>query len=293
MIFRCKWILQFKRLLNAVLTFSFLALATTNAYAEKGLFWKVESPSGKTSYLFGTMHTDDNRVTNFSPAVDKALQSVDAFMMETLAPNNPNVFKMPDGDLKNMLSEAELDKVYELAEFHVMHRDVATHMKPWLLAVVFDSPKPLTPFAQDNLLMTKSEDFGKEVIGIEDTKEHFGVMDSFSRDEQLTMLRAVLKRSPEQKERDFESLMVAYLAEDSNKVAALDEKITGGMLPPALWAKMRSKLLDERNVVMAQRVTEEANNRSVFIAVGASHLASKGGLIARLKEAGFKLSPIK
>lgn len=293
MIFRCKWILQFKRLLNAVLTFSFLALATTNAYAEKGLFWKVESPSGKTSYLFGTMHTDDNRVTNFSPAVDKALQSVDAFMMETLAPNNPNVFKMPDGDLKNMLSEAELDKVYELAEFHVMHRDVATHMKPWLLAVVFDSPKPLTPFAQDNLLMTKSEDFGKEVIGIEDTKEHFGVMDSFSRDEQLTMLRAVLKRSPEQKERDFESLMVAYLAEDSNKVAALDEKITGGMLPPALWAKMRSKLLDERNVVMAQRVTEEANNRSVFIAVGASHLASKGGLIARLKEAGFKISPIK
>ncbi len=293
MIFRCKWILQFKRLLSAVLTFSFLALATTNAYAEKGLFWKVESPSGKTSYLFGTMHTDDNRVTNFSPAVDKALQSVDAFMMETLAPNNPNVFKMPDGDLKNMLSEAELDKVYELAEFHVMHRDVATHMKPWLLAVVFDSPKPLTPFAQDNLLMTKSEDFGKEVIGIEDTKEHFGVMDSFSRDEQLTMLRAVLKRSPEQKERDFESLMVAYLAEDSNKVAALDEKITGGMLPPALWAKMRSKLLDERNVVMAQRVTEEANNRSVFIAVGASHLAGKGGLIARLKEAGFKLSPIK
>ncbi len=293
MIFRCKWILQFKRLLNAVLTFSFLALATTNAYAEKGLFWKVESPSGKTSYLFGTMHTDDNRVTNFSPAVDKALQSVDAFMMETLAPNNPNVFKMPDGDLKNMLSEAELDKVYELAEFHVMHRDVATHMKPWLLAVVFDSPKPLTPFAQDNLLMTKSEDFGKEVIGIEDTKEHFGVMDSFSRDEQLTMLRAVLKRSPEQKERDFESLMVAYLAEDSNKVAALDEKITGGMLPPALWAKMRSKLLDERNVVMAQRVTEEANNRSVFIAVGASHLASKGGLMARLKEAGFKISPIK
>lgn len=292
MIFRCKWTLQFKRIVGAILAFSFLVLATTNAYAEKGLFWKVESPAGKISYLFGTMHTDDNRVTNFSPAVDKALKSVDAFMMETLGANDPNVFKMPGGDLKNMLSEAELEKVYALADFHVMHRDTATRMKPWLLAVVFDSPKPLTPFAQDNLLMTKSEDLGKEVIGIEDSKEHFSVMDSFSRDEQLTMLRAVLKRSPKQKERDFESLMAAYLAGDSSKVVALDEKITGGMLPPALWAKMRTKLLDERNELMAQRVKDEAENKSVFVAVGASHLAGKGGLIASLKQAGYRLTPI-
>jgi uncharacterized protein YbaP (TraB family) len=86
--------------------------------------------------------------------------------------------------------------------------------------------------------------------------------------------------------------MSVYLAGDSNKVAALDEKITGGMLPPALWAKMRARLLDERNIVMAQRIVEEANSKSVFVAVGASHLAGKGGLIARLKEAGYKLSPI-
>jgi uncharacterized protein len=285
-------ILQCKRLVGAVLMFGFLALGTANVYAEQGLFWKVESPTGKTHYLFGTMHTDDNRATDFSPAVDNALKSVDVFMMETLAPNDPSVFMMPDGDLKNMLSETELEKVYALAEFHVLQRDAATHMKPWLLAVVFDSPKPLTPFAQDNLLMTKSEDFGKEVIGIEDMQEHFGIMDSFSRDEQLTILRAVLMRSSEQKERDFELLMGAYLAGDINKVADLDEKITGDMLPPALWRKIRSKLLDERNIVMAQRIVEEAKNKSVFVAVGASHLAGKGGLIARLIEAGYKLSPI-
>lgn len=273
-------------------TFCFLALLSTSALAEQGLFWKADAPSGKSIYLFGTMHTDDNRVTNFSPTVDNALKAADAFMMETLAPNDPGVFMMPQGSLKDMLTEKELDKVYDLAEFHVMHRDAALHMKPWLLAVVFDSPKPLTPFAQDNLLMTKSEDLGKEVIGIEDTQEHFGVMDTFSLDEQLTMLRAVLKRSPATKEKDFERLMSAYLAGDSDKVAALDEKITGGMLPPALWTKMRTKLIDERNGVMAQRMMDEAKSKNVFVAVGASHLAGKGGLIARLKDAGYKLSPI-
>ncbi len=285
--------LNLQMLFKNLVAFTFLATLSGNVFAEQGLFWKVESPAGKTSYLFGTIHTDDNRVTDFSPAVNNALQSVDVFMMETLAPNDPSVFMMPDGDLKTILTEKELDKVYQLAEFHTMHRDAATHMKPWLLAVVFDSPKPLTPFAQDNLLMSKSEDLGKEVIGIEDTQEHFGVMDNFSRDEQLIMLRAVLKRSQAQKERDFEKLLAAYLAGDSDKVAMLDDKITGGMLPPALWAKMRTKLLDERNVVMAQRIVDEATNKSVFVAVGASHLAGKGGLIARLKEAGYQPTAIK
>lgn len=285
--------LNLQTLFKNLVAFTFLATLSGNVFAEQGLFWKVESPAGKTSYLFGTIHTDDNRVTDFSPPVNNALQSVDVFMMETLAPNDPSVFMMPDGDLKTILTEKELDKVYQLAEFHTMHRDAATHMKPWLLAVVFDSPKPLTPFAQDNLLMSKSEDLGKEVIGIEDTQEHFGVMDNFSRDEQLIMLRAVLKRSQAQKERDFEKLLAAYLAGDSDKVAMLDDKITGGMLPPALWAKMRTKLLDERNVVMAQRIVDEATNKNVFVAVGASHLAGKGGLIARLKEAGYQLTAIK
>lgn len=285
-------VFNFHNLFKSLFIFGFLALLSTNVYAENGLFWKVESPSGKISYLFGTMHTDDNRVTNFSPVVDDAIKSIDAFMMETLAPNDPSVFMRPEGSLQDILTEEELNTVYELAEFHVIHREAAMHMKPWLLAVVFDSPKPLTPFAQDNLLMTKSEELGKEVIGIEDTHEHFGVMDGFSLEEQTTMLKAVLKRTPNQKERDFELLVNAYLAGDGDKVAALDEKITGGMLPPALWAKMRNKLLDDRNVVMAQRIAEEAQNKAVFAAVGASHLAGAGGLIARLKQAGFKLSPI-
>lgn len=282
-----------QKLFTGLIAFSFLALFSSNVLAEQGLFWKAESPTGKTSYLFGTMHTDDNRVTNFSPAVNKALASVDVFMMETLAPSDTSVLMTPDGDLKNILSKKELAKVYALAEFHVMQREAVTHMKPWILAVVFGSPRPLTPFAQDNLLMTKSEDLGKKVIGIESAQEHFGVMDSFSRDEQVVMLRAVLKRTQSAKEHDYEKLMAAYLAGDSDKIAALDDKITGGMLPLALWMKMRTKLLDERNVIMAQRIIDEAANKNVFAAVGASHLAGKGGLIARLKDAGYKLTAVK
>ena len=277
-----------------IMAASLLLSASVMAQAtEKGLFWKLESPTGIISYLFGTMHTDDNRITNFSPSVIDAIKSVDTFIMETKQDNNdPTVLLMQDASLREMLTEQEIEQVRELADFHVMHLDAAMRMKPWLLAVVFDLPKPQTPFAQDNLLMSTSEDLSKNIDGLESSKAHFGIMDDFSREEQLVMLRAVLKRTQEQKEADFERLMTAYLEGDSDKISALDEKITGGMLPKPIWAKMKTKLLDERNVLMAERSIKAANEKPVFVAVGASHLAGKTGLIESFKKAGFKLSKV-
>lgn len=269
------------------------ALVSLNSYAAPGLFWKAEAPDKSTVYLFGTIHTDDNRVTEFSPAVINALKSTDVFMMETKEAQDTKSLNMANASLKELLTEDELDQVYALADFHVMHRHAVLRMKPWLLAAIFDSPRPLTPFAQDNLLMTKAEDLGKEVRGLETAAEHFGAMDSLQLDEQLLMLRAVLKRSDDEKLKDYERLIKAYLVGDSAKLAALDDKITGGMLPPELWQRMRVKLLDERNVLMAERIVEAAKSHSLFVAVGASHLAGETGLIANLKRSGFTLSPVK
>jgi uncharacterized protein YbaP (TraB family) len=282
-----------KRLVLFSLFAVFSSLFSISAMAASGMFWKAESASANTIYLFGTIHTDDNRVTDFSPAVISAIKSSDAFMMETLAPNDTSVLMMPVGNLKDMLTEAELEKVYALTEFHVMHRDAAMRMKPWLLAAIFDVPRPITPFAQDNLLMSQAEDFGKEIIGIESTAEHFGVMDSISLDEQISMLREVLRRTPEAKERDYERLVQAYIKGDSEKLARLNAEITGKSMPADLWARMKIKLLDERNALMAERVLAAAKTKKLFVGVGASHLAGEGGLIERLKKAGFKLSPVK
>lgn len=284
---------RFKHLIIQFITISILLSASMLATAtEKGLFWKMESPTGKTSYLFGTMHSDDNRIADLSPSMVDAIKSVDIFLMEAESSNDPTALMTPDV-LSEKLTEKEFDQVRDLAEYHVMHLNAAMHMKPWLLAVIFDLPKPQTPFAQDNLLMRKAQDSEKDVVGIETAKEHFGIMDDFTMEEQMVMLRAVLKRTPEQKEADFETLLAAYLEGDSEKISALDEKITGGMLPQALWAKMKVKLLDNRNVVMAKRTVEIANTTPVFIAVGASHLAGDTGLIAAFKKAGYKLSPVK
>lgn len=280
-------------LFSTILSIALVSFTSLSHAAEKGMFWKMQSPTGVTSYLFGTMHTDDNRVSDLSPAVIGAIKSVDTFVMEAESGSDPQALMMKKGSLAEMITEAEFEQVRELADFHVMHLGAAMQMKPWLLAVIFDLPKPQTPYAQDNLLMRKAEDLGKEVIGIETSKEHFSVMDNFSMDEQMVMLRAVLKRPAAEKEANFEKLIAAYIAGDSANVAALDDQMTGSILPKDLWAKMRRKLVDERNVVMARRTVEKAKETPVFIAVGASHLAGEAGLLSAFKNAGYKLTPMK
>ena len=64
------------------------------------------------------------------------------------------------------------------------------------------------------------------------------------------------------------------------------------MLPADLWAKIKDKLLDKRSVVMAERAIPVANEKPIFMAVGASHLAGDIGLIAAFKKAGYKLSAL-
>ena len=276
--------------MNGLLLMSTSMLVTAT---EKGLFWQMTSPTGQVSYLFGTIHTDDNRVTDFSAPVLDALKKVDLFVMETQPNSNPANFMLKTGSLKDMLTEAELDKVRALADFHVMHMEQALRMKPWLLAVVFSQAKPQTPYAQDNLLMRGAEDFGKPVEGLETSQEHFGVIDDFSIEDQLIMLRAALKMTEAQKEKDFERLIAVYLTEDSDALLTLDADLTGAGLPKVLWERLRTKLLDERNALMAKRSIALAKQQSVFVAVGAAHLAGDNGLIDAFKKAGYKLSPLQ
>jgi len=277
--------------------FSFAVMLLVSAQialaADNGLLWKLEAPSGKVSYLLGTMHTDDQRVTEFSPKILEAFNQSEAFMMETLPPRDPSIFMMKQGTVSEMMTEKEFDQVRELADFHSMHIEAAMHMKPWLLAVIFDLPKPKALYSMDELLMAKAEEQDKKIIGLEKMRDHFSVLDSVSMEDQMIMLRAVLKRSQKDKERDYEKLLKTYQSGDLKKIIDLDDKITGGMLPKAVWQNMRVKLIDERNAGMAEGLVSVAKDQAVFAAVGASHLAGDGGILGRLRNAGFAVTSVK
>jgi uncharacterized protein YbaP (TraB family) len=279
-----------KSLMRGFFSAALLCFLTISQAAETGLLWRIEAPNGKVSHVFGTIHVDDARVTDFSPALLKALEQSDVFMMETLPPTDPTMYYLPNHNLRETLTEQEWDKAKQLAELHAMHDDVIMRMKPWLLAMLFDLPTGLGPYTQDIRLYAKAQELGKEVDGLEDTHAHFTLLDSLSREEQLTILRSVLERSQEEKKRDFEELLNAYLKGDAAVIAKVDEKATASTLLPELWQKMRTKLLEERNAAMAEHIADKAEHSKLFVAVGAAHLAGEDGIISRLRKTGYKVS---
>ena len=260
---------------------------------EHGIFWKLKAPNGSTHYLFGTMHTDDNRIITFLPIVKQSLNASDLLVVEIASDDHAKNLLMSNHSLTSDLNEAELNQIKKLSEFHVMYFENVVRMKPWLLAIIFDSPKPSNEFNQDFLLMSMASDLDKDVTGIESSQEHFAIMDSLSFDDQLVMLRSVLKKTEKERLSDYKLLMKEYLLADLDRIRKTDEELTGKLLPPDLWAKMKIQLMDERNKKMVTKIKELSKDKQLFIAVGASHLAGQDGLLNQLRQSGFKMSPMK
>jgi uncharacterized protein YbaP (TraB family) len=144
---------------------------------EHGIFWKLKAPNGSTHYLFGTMHTDDNRIITFLPIVKQSLNASDLLVVEIASDDHAKNLFMSKHSLTSDLNEAELNQIKKLSEFHVMYFENVVRMKPWLLAIIFDSPKPSNEFNQDFLLMSMASDLDKDVTGIESSQEHFAIME--------------------------------------------------------------------------------------------------------------------
>jgi len=260
---------------------------------ERGIFWRLKAPNGSAHYLFGTMHTDDNRIITFLPIVKQSLNASDLLVVEIASDDHAKNLFMSKHSLTSDLNEAELNQIKKLSEFHVMYFENVVRMKPWLLAIIFDSPKPSNEFNQDFLLMSMASDLDKDVTGIESSQEHFAIMDSLSFDDQLVMLRSVLKKTEKERLSDYKLLMKEYLLADLDRIRKTDEELTGKLLPPDLWAKMKIQLMDERNKKMVTKIKELSKDKQLFIAVGASHLAGQDGLLNQLRQSGFKMSPMK
>jgi uncharacterized protein YbaP (TraB family) len=260
---------------------------------ENSIFWKLTSPNGSEHYLYGTIHSDDNRVSDINIGVIDALKSSQIFLMETMEISNPKLLLMNDIAYSLYFNESYMDKIKLLADFHTMSFERVLKMKPWLLAVIFDSPRPITPFNLDNLLKTNARDLGLRIKGLETSEEHFQVLDNFSIQEQVTFLKKVLAKSLEQKEKDYEQLMTAYLSQNLNNIIKINENLTSKLVSKSMWIKIKRKLLINRNNVFFNRSHKLANNNRLFIAVGASHLGGDNGLLEQFKDAGYQLKSLR
>lgn len=261
----------------------------------KGILWQVDSTTGKTSYLFGTIHVDDPRITKLHPKVKKAIARSRSMTLELVPDPQTLQASMTRMFFTNgqTLQKAVGDKLYKKATAamagHGMPPQMVDIMKPWAVMMTLSVPKKNSGEFLDLKLYNIATRRGMKTHALETYEEQLSVFDSMSLADQKKMLShtlADLHELPAQ----FEKLRRAWLARDLAQL----EKVSSEQLPgddPA-GERLMNNLLDKRNQKMLQRMQARLNEGKAFIAVGALHLAGKQGLLTLLEQRGYKVKAI-
>lgn len=259
-----------------------------------GLLWKVERPGTPPNYVFGTIHSEDERVTTLPAPVQAAFDRARSFTMEmVLEPEVSTTLAsamfLGDGQtLQGILGDELFEKAAHALEGHGMPRQIVMGLKPWVVMVMLSMPKPETGEFLDKVLYTAALKQGKSVYGLESVEEQVAVFEELSLNDQITLLKAAIGESASTM---IEELIQAYLARDLAAMVALNEQ-SNTQLAPQLSEKITHRLLDSRNARMVQRMEPRLREGNAFIAIGALHLPGEKGVLRLLEGRGYRVTVV-
>ena len=265
------------------------------------LLWKITGNGlKKPSYLYGTMHTSDARVFNFSDSLMPFFNASKAYAMEldpVTAFDFSLISKITMGkglSLKKMIPDTD----YVFLD-SVMRKEVGLSVK------IFDNVAPVFTMSllemksmgpSDSSIKGNKEVLAvyfynlarknkKMLIGIETVEEQLGALNSLTYQEQADMLLVELHAMRNNSSEGTE-LVEYYLQQDLDKLAAMNS-VTD------MPGKFYTALVTDRNIRMADRIAVFIQEQPVFVAIGALHLPGQGGVIELLRKKGYTVYPVR
>ena len=275
--------------------FSTVSQADTADYSS-GLLFRVYKSPDAISYLFGTMHSDDERVLALAEPVREAMGRTRRLVLEMDL--NPGValasmaaMILSDGrDLQQILGERLYSKTQIAAEGIGIPEIALRKFKPWAIATMLSLPPSSSGKFLDVTLYQQAVAAGIEVIGLESAEEQLAVFDQMSEKDQVTILEDTLvhlERIPDM----LNDLMNAYLARDLQQLVALSSSYQAGSDPDVMQRFEQAAVID-RNTRMAQRLLPILQQAPTVVAVGALHLPGEEGLLNLLSRQGFVIEKV-
>ena len=266
------------------------------AAAEQGILWRVDGASAQPSYLLGTIHSDDTRVTTLPPIVAQIFQQADSFSGE-IKMDLPSLKQasqatlLGEGEsLQQLLEPGLYQQTLHLLGNYGMPELVVQRMKPWAAAATLSLPRPQTGLFLDMLLYTQAASQGKRVYGLETVPEQVAAMETMPQDVQISMLRDAVAQHDEL-DQIIEQLIKAYLQRDLDALDAISERAM--QQSDARVARIfESEVVVNRNHRMVERMQPRLQEGNAFIAVGALHLTGKDGLLNLLRNQGYRVTPV-
>jgi uncharacterized protein YbaP (TraB family) len=195
-------------------------------------------------------------------------------------------------NLQTVLGEELFTQVSPLMAAHGVPEQALMIFKPWAVFLTLNTPKPQSGKFLDLMLYEIAQQQGKTVCGLETPEAQIGVFEKLSTEDQIILLRETVTNYPSL-QRLFEQLITLYLERDLAGIVALNE----AMMPTSPDAKRASEallghLLINRNLQMVERMIQQLQGGTTFVAVGALHLPGQKGLLQLLQDRGYTVSVV-
>lgn len=247
-----------------------------------------------TIYLFGTIHLLRREILWFDGPVRRAFDSAQEVVLEIIDNDSPDAQSemlrramQPDAPpLSSQLPKAQGEKFLAALADNGAPAVLFDHVKPWLAAMTL-SVLPLQKLGYsadsgvDRAVRAEAVAAGKTLVGLETTAAQIGYFESMPQDMQLALLGQTLDELPALPT-TIDQMMTAWQSGDPERLATLmNESIDSN---PGL----RKLLLTDRNARWADWIAARlATPGTVFVAVGAGHLAGDGSLQQMLHQRGI------
>lgn len=280
----------------AVLAVLAACAGTRAGELSSALLWRIDRPGLPPSYLFGTMHAEDRRVTTLAPPVAAAFDTSRQFVMETVLNAGMDerlrerMYYGEGRDLEQVVGTELYARLKAAPSLRHIPGPALRRMKPWVVASILSMPEAETGMFLDRRLQERAESQGKPVHGLESLAEQLAAFEDMPERSQVALLGAALDRVGEL-DSEIEKMTLAYIKRDLAAIqAAYDESLSD--LDPDTRAAFAHHVVTNRNLHMAARIPQYVQSGGAFIAVGTLHLPGKQGLITLLRERGYTLTPV-
>lgn len=269
------------------------------APAAKGpAMWKV-ADEDTTIYLFGTVHVLPKDVEWYDTTIDTALQSADIIVTEIPMDSSADAAMqqlsmqkgmLPAGTTLRSLLNAEQTTAYTAAMGKIgIPVEAFDPLKPWMAGLTFTVlPLMQQGFSPESgvekVLLSKAP--GKATGALETIEFQLGIFDGMDQEAQVKFMLEAADGMDEAAPM-LNRMVAEWVKGDADSLAAV---MNEGMTDPAV----AEALLYSRNANWAEWIDTRLDEPgTVFIAVGAGHLAGAKSVQDMLSEKGISVTRVK
>jgi len=264
----------------------------------QGLLFRLDRAGAGTSWVFGTIHSSDPRALELPPPVSQAFARSHTFAPEiTLGEVDvADFFAMAQFDdgrrLADFFDEATLAAIRAALGASAPSDATLERLKPWAVLLQLAQAPPSAVSERPTLdasLLAAALARRMSVVSLELADEQASAFDAIPLETQVALVRYVLRERDALAQQHAATLR-AWLDRDLDRIRALSD--APGKSDPQIarhFALLSRHLIENRSVLMAHRLFLPLRHGGVFVAVGALHLHGEHGLLALLRDQGYRI----